>query len=138
MSKQQIKTELLRKLHDNHIFWSYDKNSCHTISDWNLIKFVMIHLDLDDIDLLFEIYPKSKIKKVWINELIIQGYYLKNMNICFANHSMKSKNLIGKLGNYEKFLFDSDLKHLDPVSDITPQEIAEFMNTVVKTACQTR
>lgn len=85
LEKEKIKSELLQKLHERHAFWSYDKSSCQTISDWNLIKFVLIHLDIDDIDLLFTIYPKSKIKKVWIEEVVIQGAYLRNMNICFAN-----------------------------------------------------
>jgi hypothetical protein len=85
MEKEKIKSELLQKLHEKHAFWSYDKSSCQTISDWNLIKFVLIHLDIDDIDLLFTIYPKSKIKKVWMDELVIQGNYLRNMNICLAN-----------------------------------------------------
>jgi hypothetical protein len=65
LEKEKIKSELLQKLHDKHAFWSYDKSSCQTISDWNLIKFVLIHLDIDDIDLLFKIYPKQKIKHVW-------------------------------------------------------------------------
>jgi hypothetical protein len=84
LEKEKIKLELLQKLHEKHAFWSYDKSSCQTISDWNLIKFVLIHLDIDDIDLLFTIYPKNKIKKVWLKELVTQGDYLKNMNLCFA------------------------------------------------------
>ncbi|GHT13184.1 hypothetical protein FACS189426_17710 [Bacteroidia bacterium] len=85
MEKEKIKSELLKKLHENHAFWSYDKSSCQIISDRNLIKFVLIHLDLDDIDLLFKIFPKQKIKRVWLEELVTQGDYLKNMNLCFAN-----------------------------------------------------
>jgi hypothetical protein len=84
MEKEKIKSHLLQRLHEQHAFWSYDKSSCQVLSDWNLIKFVLIHLDLEDIDLLFKIYPKSKIKKVWLKELVTQGDYLQNMNLCFA------------------------------------------------------
>jgi hypothetical protein len=34
LDKEKIKSELLQKLHDNHVFWSYDKNSCQTIGDF--------------------------------------------------------------------------------------------------------
>jgi hypothetical protein len=103
LDKEKIKSELLQKLHDNHAFWSYDKSSCRTISDWNLIKFVLIHLDLDDIDLLFTIYPKNKIKKVWREEVAIQGDYLKNMNICFANLYFDIKHPIPYLKRMESY-----------------------------------
>jgi hypothetical protein len=82
--KEKIKLDLLRRLHEKHVFWSYDKTSCQTLSDWNLIKFVLIHLDLDNIDLLFKIYPAQKIKHIWLRELVTQGDYLKNMNLCYA------------------------------------------------------
>ncbi|GAP71806.1 hypothetical protein SAMD00024442_19_5 [Candidatus Symbiothrix dinenymphae] len=101
MNKEQIKSELLKRLHEHHAFWSYDKSSCQTISDWNLIKFVLIHLDLDDTDRLFQIYPKSLVKKVWLAEVAIQGEYLRNMNICFANLYFDIKHPIPYLKRIE-------------------------------------
>jgi hypothetical protein len=259
MDKEKMKSELLQKLHDNHVFWSYSKDSCQTISDWNLIKFVLIHLDLDDIDLLFQMYSKRKIKTIWLKELVTQGDYLKNMNLCFAtvyfdvkrpvqylkametyqinrkcknhiitnilahnhvefqidagvklsfyapekiapqiepvpylnnlklvsestiaalkmetlmrrnyfrdyydlyfilkekspqeivsiidnalkysHHTLKSKNLLGMLTNYEQFSPDAGFQNLEPILNISPQEIAEFMSQTVKLAYQNR
>jgi hypothetical protein len=103
MEKEKIKSHLLQRLHEQHAFWSYDKSSCQVLSDWNLIKFVLIHLDLEDIDLLFKIYPKSKIKKVWIDEVAIQGDYLRNMNICFANLYFNIKYPIPYLKRIETY-----------------------------------
>lgn len=56
----------------------------------------------------------------------------------YSGHNMKSKNLIGKLCNYEKFIPDNDFKNLNPQIDITPQKIAEFMNNTVKVAYQNK
>ncbi|HML65302.1 MAG TPA: hypothetical protein PKC55_10770 [Dysgonomonas sp.] len=83
-SKNDIKQFLERKLHAANAFWSYEKNSCRNLSDRDLIKHVLIHLDLDDIQLLFDIYPKRQIKRVWLDELVPQGDYLISMNLCFA------------------------------------------------------
>ncbi len=83
-SKQDIKLHLEEKLHKANAFWSYEKDSCRNLSDKDLIKYVLIHLDLDDIHLLFDIYPKKQVKMVWLDELVPQGDYLISMNLCFA------------------------------------------------------
>jgi hypothetical protein len=83
-SVSNIKRYLEKRLMDEHKFWSFEKDSCHGLSDWNLIKYVLIHLDLKDINYLFQLYPKQKIKQVWLEELVLQGDYLISMNICFA------------------------------------------------------
>jgi len=103
LEKEKIKSELLQKLHDTHAFWSYDKTSCRTLSDWNLIKFVLIYLDINDIDLLFQIYPKQKIKQIWLKELVPQGDYLKNMNLCFANFYFDIKRPVQYLKAMETY-----------------------------------
>lgn len=56
----------------------------------------------------------------------------------YSNHSFKSKNLFGLLVNYEQFTPDAAFKNLEPISDISPKEIAEFMNQTVKAAYQSR
>ena len=82
--KDNIKQYLEKKLIEENAFWSFEKASCQTLSDWNLIKYVLLRLDLDDIKYLFQLYPKEKIKQVWLQELVPQGDYLLAMNICFA------------------------------------------------------
>jgi hypothetical protein len=69
---------------DENSFWSFEKSSCKNLTDWNLIKYVLIRLDLDDIKYLFQLYSKEKIKEVWLQELVPQGDYLQAMNTCFA------------------------------------------------------
>jgi hypothetical protein len=83
-SSDEIKRYLEKRLIEEKSFWSFEKSSCQNLSDWNLIKYVLIRLDLDDIKYLFQLYPKRKIKEVWLEELVPQGDYLLSMNICFA------------------------------------------------------
>ena len=83
-SNNEVKKYLGKKLMKESSFWSFDKSSCQNLSDWNLIKYVLIRLDLDDIKYLFQLYPKKMIKQVWLQELVPQGEYLLAMNICFA------------------------------------------------------
>ncbi len=83
-SANELKSYLEQRLHQVHAFWSFEKSSCHHLSDRDLIRYVLIHLDLDDINYLFQIYPKKEIKKVWLEDLVPQGNYLISMNLCFA------------------------------------------------------
>ena len=84
--KDDIRQYLEKRLMEENSFWSFEKSSCQNLSDWNLIKYVLIRLDLDDIKYLFQLYPKEKIKQVWLQlqELVPQGDFLLAMNICFA------------------------------------------------------
>jgi hypothetical protein len=91
-TRDEIKRYLEKRLTENHAFWSFQKDSTADLSDRNLIKYVMIHLDLDDINYLFQIYPKKKIKQVWTEELIPQGDFLIAMNLCFALLYFDAKN----------------------------------------------
>jgi hypothetical protein len=79
-----IKKHLEKRLTEEHSFWSFEKSSCQNLSDWDLIKYVLLRLDLDDIKYLFQLYPKEKIKEVWLQELVPQGDFLLAMNTCFA------------------------------------------------------
>ena len=64
MSNDVIKQELLAKLKQEHCFWSYTEDSIQDISDDMLIEKTLLHLDLDEINQLFRIYPLKKIKRV--------------------------------------------------------------------------
>jgi len=109
MNTAEIKTYLLNRLLQEHAFWSYDKDSVADISDWNLIKFVLIHLDLADINLLFEIYSKRQIKKVWLKELVRQGDFLRNMNLAFALLYFDIKEPVSYLKRMETYYLNREI-----------------------------
>lgn len=67
MSRDVIKQELLAKLKQEHCFWSYNENSIKDIPDDMLIEKTLLHLDLEEINQLFLIYPSRKLSRCgWI------------------------------------------------------------------------
>ena len=56
MQKQELKRDLIKRLKKANAFWSYDQKSIKDVPDDILVELVMLHLDLDDIDKLFELY----------------------------------------------------------------------------------
>ena len=56
-----------------------------------LIEKTLLHLDLDEINQLFLIYPFKKIKQVWLDYLIPQEEYLYTLNRFFAWYYFKAK-----------------------------------------------
>ena len=80
MQQQQIKSELLTKLKQEHCFWSFREDTITDISDDILIEKTLLHLDLEEINQLFKIYPFKRIKGVWLKHLVPQGEYLNTLN----------------------------------------------------------
>ncbi len=84
MSYDTVKQELLAKLKQKNCFWSYNADSIKNISDEILIEKTLLHLDLNDINRLFIIYPFKKTKKVWLDYLIPREDYLYTLYRFFA------------------------------------------------------
>lgn len=77
----EFKSLLARKLIDGNKFWSYDKDSVRlNISDEDIIENTLIYLDIEDINILFRIYPLREIKKVWAETMAIQDNRYKDIN----------------------------------------------------------
>ena len=104
--KQSIKEELCNKLIANNAFWSYDIKSISSIPDEEIIEKIFCVLDLDDIDLMFEIYPRKKIQQVWKERMAIQGEYLKMLNIMIAMYYFG-------IQNPEKYLARIEREHIN-------------------------
>ena len=56
-----------------------------------LIEKTLLHLDLEEINQLFLIYPFNKIKRVWLDYLVPQAEYLYTLNRFFAWYYFKAK-----------------------------------------------
>ncbi|MDE7475813.1 MAG: hypothetical protein K2M71_09325, partial [Duncaniella sp.] len=63
----EIKQLLFEQLKEERAFWSYNPDSiaASKISDEQLIALTMRYLDLPEINQLFLIFPKHKIKAAW-------------------------------------------------------------------------
>ena len=55
MNKDGVKKELISHLKKANAFWSYQVDTIQDVPDDILVELVMLHLDMDDIDKLFEI-----------------------------------------------------------------------------------
>jgi hypothetical protein len=52
--KNRQKNKLIRRLKKANAFWSYKASAIKDVPDDILVELVMLHLDLDDINILFE------------------------------------------------------------------------------------
>ncbi len=80
---QQIRKELTAKLHKLMAFRSDEPESVNQKQDDVLIEQVLLHLDFDDIRLLFRLFPKNEIKRVWKAKLLRQEPDLHGLNRLF-------------------------------------------------------
>ena len=85
---------LFQKLLDQNAFWSYEEPTYDNISDEFLIEKVIVHLDIDDINMLFVIFPEEKIREVWHKKIKSQDPYYHGLNhlmswLYFGDESMK-------------------------------------------------
>lgn len=90
-NRLSIKKFLLDKLKQEHCFWSYEVSSIQELSDDLLIENTLRYLDLDEINLLFQLYSYKKIKNVWLTFMVPQGEYLYTLNRFFAWYYFKVK-----------------------------------------------
>lgn len=68
---------ILEKIKANGGFWSY-QGLPDSPDDDAVIEAALVHLDLEDLPLLLEIWGKAHLKRVWKERLVSQG---KRMNI---------------------------------------------------------
>lgn len=84
LSQESSKDILIRKLLDQKSFWSFDMLYNQQVPDDILIEKTFLYLDIEDINLLFKIYPIKRIKQVWIDRLVVQGSYYARLNKLIA------------------------------------------------------
>ena len=91
MQESEIKQYLIKRLKQANAFWSYDVGSIKDVPDDILVELVIMHLDLDDIDKLFIIYPYQFVKNAWIQNVVPLGdrYYVLNKFIAWWYFHMK-------------------------------------------------
>jgi hypothetical protein len=104
MSNEEIHEDLISKLEEEHVFWSYDKSKTGNISDEVLIENVLLHLDIDDILLLFKLFPGRKIQKVWKDKMLTQEPLYHGLNRLYSF-------LLFNIKNPDRYIRDFKNKH---------------------------
>ena len=92
VNRERMKSVLFQKLKKNKVFWSYDISQVDDCADDIIIEQTLLHLDYTDYQYLFNIYPKSKIKKIWLDNIVVQGDYYYSLNYFIAWFCFGIKN----------------------------------------------
>ena len=104
--KQSIRNHLCKELVSKNAFWSYEVKSFESIPDEEIIEKCFTILDMDDIDLMFELYPRKRIQQVWKERMAIQGEYMQMLNIMIAMYYFGIKEP-------EKYLAKVERQHIN-------------------------
>ncbi len=84
MDNNLLRKKLETKLIEENAFWSYDKSSIEIIPDNEFIEKVLLHLDIEDVQSLFSLFPKKKIQKVWKETVLPREPLYQNLNRLYA------------------------------------------------------
>ena len=109
--KQDIRNYLCESLVNKNAFWSYEVKSFDDIPDEELIEKCFTLLDMNDIDLMFELFPRKRILQVWKEQMAIQGEYMQMLNIMIAMYYFGIKEPEKYLAKVEKQHINNLLKH---------------------------
>jgi plasmid maintenance system antidote protein VapI len=82
---------IVEKIRANGGFWSY-QGVPDSLSDDAVIESALVHLDLEDLHLLYGIWSKVHIKRVWKERLVSQGRRMNVLNYILAVKLFRIKN----------------------------------------------
>lgn len=80
---QNRKKAILERVKKAGGLWSYQGIPEH-LDDDSIIEAALVHLDLEDMHLLFQIWSKAHIKRVWKERLVSQGSRMNILNYILA------------------------------------------------------
>ena len=80
---QKRKLDILKKVKAAGGLWSYQGIPEH-LDDDSIIEAALVHLDLEDMPMLFQIWSKAHIKRVWKERLVSQGRRMNILNYILA------------------------------------------------------
>lgn len=89
---KDIRDVLRQELVMQRAFWSYKIPKSDLIRDDILIEKTLLYLDIDDINKLFLIFPKGKIRKIWNEKIVINDVQFHSMNLLIALLYFKIKD----------------------------------------------
>jgi len=82
--ESDIRKQLIRELVRNRVFWSYRKPDPELISDDIIIEKTLVNLEIRDIEKLFNVFPKKKIRNIWHDKILINDLQFHSLNILLA------------------------------------------------------
>ncbi len=86
-----IKHVLIERLKQQHMLWSYENDSIQDIPNDVLVELVMLYLDIEEINMLFQLLGYKAVKRAWIENVVAQGERYYNLNYFFAWYYFHAK-----------------------------------------------
>lgn len=83
LDMQKRKLDILEKVKEAGGLWSYQGVPEH-LDDDSIIEAALVHLDLEDMPMLFQIWSRAHIKHVWKERLVSQGRRMNILNYILA------------------------------------------------------
>ena len=117
---------IMEKIKNNGGFWSYSGLPEH-MDDDSVIEASLVHLDLEDLPLLFGIWSKAHIKKVWKERLVSQGKRMNIHNYILAVKLFAIENPDKYLSRYSKQDYTSPLSEKE--SEITRSYVKQAIES---------
>ena len=82
---------LIERLKQQHMLWSYENDSIQDIPNDVLVELVMLYLDIEEINMLFQLLGYKAVKRAWIENVVAQGERYYNLNYFFAWYYFHAK-----------------------------------------------
>lgn len=100
---------LLQALRTERVLWSYSDAAYDALTDDDLIEQVLLHLDLDDLRLLFRLFPRRRIHKLWRQRIATLGDFFRTQNLFLAFWAFDAKHP-------EAYLKSLETRHLNKLT----------------------
>jgi predicted DNA-binding transcriptional regulator len=117
-NENKLRKNLFSKLKRENAFWSYNPESVtlRNCDDETLIYKTLVHLDIKEINQLFDIYDKEKIQEVWEKELCIQGDFYRRLNKFLACYYFN-------IDDPKKYIRKIEREHLKSIKQRTKEKL---------------
>ena len=110
--KLSLRKHLYEQLIAKNAFWSYRAQSMERIPDKVFIEKCLMILDEADIELLFELFPRKRIQRVWRERMAIQGDHMLEINTLIASKYFGIKEPKKYLARAEQMQNNKLLKYI--------------------------
>lgn len=110
--KLSLRKHLYEQLIAKNAFWSYKAQAMERIPDKVFIEKCLMTLDEEDIELLFELFPRKRIQRVWRERMAVQGDHMLEINTIIASKYFGIKEPKKYLARAEQLQNNKLLKYI--------------------------
>ena len=110
--KVSLRKQLYESLVAKNAFWSYKAQAMENIPDKLFIEKCLMTLDEKGTEMLFELFPRKRIRRVWRERMAIQGGHMLPLNVSIATKYFGIKEPERYLARAEQIQTQKLLKYI--------------------------